>query len=221
MNASPTASGALERQQVARPPGRRCRRGGRTRGPSRRSRSARARWRGTASAAASRPGRRSRPGRTTATGSAAPPVEARAPASPPRPSSPGRRRPARTARVSSAGGLVDVRRARPRSRCARSGARPARAAASSRRSVPAHVDVAVVRVGMAGGAVHGGHVHDRLRALDQARERVARREVALHPARRTGRRRARASRRAPAPRPRRPAPAGARAGARPCSRWRR
>ena len=39
----------------------------------------------------------------------------------------------------------------------------------------ADVDVAVVGVGVAGGAIDGGHVDDRVRALDQALERAPRR----------------------------------------------
>ena len=49
---------------------------------------------------------------------------------------------------------------------------PARAAASSRRSVPPDVDVAVVGVGMPRRPIHGGHVDDRVRALHQAGQGV-------------------------------------------------
>ena len=107
------------------------------------------------------------------------------------------------------------RRARRPSRCGRTAARPARAAASSRRSVPADVDVAVVRVGMAGGAVDGGHVHDGVARPPPARRvRAASTQVALDqpPARRASGavRPPRAPQAGRAPPPRRPGASSAR-----------
>ena len=128
------APAAARARAGSRPAGRRCRPGGRRRGPSRRSRSGRARWRGTASAGASPPGRRSRPGgpRPRA-GRAAGGTRARAP--PPRPWSAGRCRPARWARSRRPGGSF-TSPCTPTVEVWTNRRTPARAAASSRRSVP-------------------------------------------------------------------------------------